>query len=251
MASSTSTISPLVSKLQNYGSLLPEEEELLATAVSGVREVEANADLVREGTSPDYSTLLLSGFAGRYNITREGTRQITALHVPGDFIDLHCFLMKPMDHSIVALTTCKVATVPHDVLGEIVDTQPGLARLLWLNTLIDGGTHRKWSIALGSLLAHQHLAHLMCELYLRMQQIGRTQDGSFHIPFTQTLLSECLALSAVHTNRTVQMLRSEKVLRWERDLITITDWDRLVEIGEFDPTYLRISKEAVVFADFG
>jgi CRP-like cAMP-binding protein len=156
--------------------------------------------------------------------------------------------MKPMDHSIVALTTCKVAMVSHETLGRIFDTQPRLARLFWLNTLIDGGTHRKWSFALGSLLGHQHLAHLICEMYLRLEQIGGTEDWSFHIPLTQLLLSECLALSTVHTNRLVQMLRSEQVIRWERDLITILDWERLVEIAEFDPTYLRIDQRQTVLA---
>lgn len=204
--------------------------------------------MVVEGTSPDHSTLLLSGFAGRYNVTKEGRRQITALHVAGDFVDLHCYLLKPMDHSIMALTTCTIATVPHDVLGKIFNTQPKLARLFWLNTLIDGATHRQWSVSLGSLQAHQHLAHLICELYLRMEQIGRTEDSGFHLPLTQTLLSECLALSSVHMNRTVQMLRAEQVIRWERDLITITDWDRLVDIGEFDPKYLRISASKLASA---
>jgi CRP-like cAMP-binding protein len=154
--------------------------------------------------------------------------------------------MKPMDHSIVALTTCKIAMVPHETLGRIFDTQPRLARLFWLNTLIDGGTHRKWSFALGSLSAYQHLAHLICEMYLRTEQIGQTREGSFHLPLTQVLLSECLALSPVHTNRVVQMLRGEQVIRWERDLITILDWDRLVEIGEFDPIYLRVDQRQTV-----
>jgi hypothetical protein len=48
----------------------------------------------------------------------------------------------------------------------------------------------------------------------------------------------------VRANRTIQHLRAEKVISWERDLVTIKDWDRLVEMGEFDPTYLRLPKSA-------
>lgn len=199
-----------------------------------------------EGTSPDFSCLLLSGFSARYNVTLEGSRQITALQVPGDFVDLHNFIMKPMDHSIVALTECRVAMVPHAALARISAEHQHLSRLLWLSTLIDGGTHRRWAFALGSLQGHQHLAHLICELYLRMEQIGQTENGAFHIPLTQAVIGECLALSAVHTNRVVQMLRGENVIRWERDLITILDWERLVEIGEFDPTYLHMPKSKVL-----
>jgi len=240
MASAISAVRPLVTKLRNYGPLSAEEELTLDAAVSSIRQVDAEADMVLQGTSPNHSTLLLSGCVGRYNLTRSGGRQITSLHVPGDFVDLHSLLLKPIDHSIFALVASSIAVVPHDRLQQIIDTQPRLMRLLWLNTLIDGATHRQWSIGLGSLYSHQHLAHIICELYVRLEQIGLTDGGQFHIPLTQVLLSQCLAVSTVHTNRAVQILRSENVIRWERDLVTIMNWDKLVAIGEFDPTYLRV-----------
>jgi CRP-like cAMP-binding protein len=244
MASSRLTIQPVITKLSNYGELSPEEKQSLEAAVSEIRVVEPDQDMVLEGTSPHHSSLLLSGFAGRYNLSAEGKRQITALHVEGDFVDLHSFLMKPMDHSIVAVDTCRVALVPHAALNRITEEHPRLTRLLWLNTLIDAGMHRRWEFGLGSLQAHQHLAHLLCEMSLRLDQIGKTDNGSFHFPITQLVLSECLALSPVHTNRVIQKLRAENVISWERDLVTVNNWDRLVEIGEFDPTYLRIPKTA-------
>jgi CRP-like cAMP-binding protein len=236
----------LVARLSNYGHLSDEEQAALENAVSSEHETPPNSDIAFEGSSPDHSTLLLSGFAARYNLTGEGKRQITSLHVAGDFIDLHSLLMKPMDHSIFAVTTCRLAAVPHDRLTRICELYPNLARLLWLNTLIDGGTHRRWSFCLGSLQAHQHLGHMLCELYLRLKQIGRVDENTFHIPLTQGLMSECLAITPVHANRAVQRLRADKVIAWERDLITIKDWGRLVEISEFDPTYMRIAKQAAV-----
>jgi CRP-like cAMP-binding protein len=243
MASTRPVVQPLFNKLLNYGELSSDEKQSLEDAVSSVREVLPDHDLVAEGTTPDYSCLLLSGFAGRYNISVEGKRQITALHVAGDFVDLHSFLMKPMDHSIGAIGTCRIATVSHAALARITENHPRLTRLLWLNTLIDAGTHRRWEFILGSLQGHQHLAHLVCEMYLRLAQIGKAdKDGSFHLPLTQMILSECLALSPVHTNRVIQKLRGENAISWERDLITIKNWDRLVETGEFDPTYLRMPK---------
>ncbi|QQR39663.1 Crp/Fnr family transcriptional regulator [Devosia rhizoryzae] len=239
MASIQSAVQPLAAKLRQFDALSQEEEQVLEAAVSSIREIDVNQDMVVEGESPEHSTLLLGGFAARYNVTAEGRRQITAVHISGDFVDLHSFLMRPMDHSITALTPCQIAVVPHSGLTRITETHPHLTRLLWLSTLVDGGIHRKWAVALGSLQGHQQLAHLLCELYLRLKQVGLTDGWSFQLPLTQTLLSECLALSTVHTNRVVQMLRKDDVIRWERDQITIVDWDRLVDIAEFDPTYLR------------
>ncbi|MDB5612860.1 MAG: Crp/Fnr family transcriptional regulator [Devosia sp.] len=240
MSSSIPTVLPLVTKLRNYAALSPQEEQVLDEAVAGIREYESGQDIVVEGTSPNHSSLLLSGLAGRFNMSVEGKRQITSLHIAGDFVDLHSFLIKPMDHSIVALGTCRIATVPHATLTAITEQHPRLTRLLWLNTLIDAGTHRRWEFCLGTLQGHQHLAHLVCEMYLRLKQISQADNNSFHLPITQGVLSECLAQSVVHTNRVVQQLRAENVISWERDLITIKDWDRLAEMGEFDPTYLRM-----------
>jgi CRP-like cAMP-binding protein len=225
MASDASIIQPLIAKLSHYGELSPEERQSLEGAVADIRVFEPEQDIVVEGATPDHSSLLLSGFAGRTNMSIEGQRQITALHVAGDFVDLHSFLMKPMDHSIGAISTCRIATVPHTALTRITEEHPRLTRLLWLNTLVDAGMHRRWEFALGTLQGHEHLAHLICELFLRVEQIGATDNGSFHLPITQAILSECLALSHVHANRVVQKLRSENLIRWERDVVTIVNWD--------------------------
>jgi len=244
MAPAAFSTRPLVTKLLNYGPLSLEEEKALDQAASSFREVVAGEDMVLEGSSPDHSTLLLSGFAARYNLMLDGKRQITSLHITGDFVDLHSLLMRPMDHSILALTTCTIASFPHDRLISIQERFPNLARLLWLNTLVDGGAHRRWTVCVGSLQGPKHLAHLICEMYLRLKQIGRTDSWSFHIPLTQSLMSEALAISTVHANRVVQVLRHSQLIRWERDLITIMDWERLVDMAEFDPTYLRMPKDA-------
>jgi CRP-like cAMP-binding protein len=244
MASDAFVVRLLIARLLNYGPLSLGEQTLLEQSVSHEREVLPDTDLVLEGTSPSHSTLLLSGFAARYNLKLDGSRQITSLHVAGDFVDLHSVLMKPMDHGIVALTTCQVAMFPHERLAHISEQFTGLARLFWLNTLVDGGTHRRWSFCLGSYQAHQHLAHLICELYLRLQQIGRVDDHSFHLPLSQATVGECLAITPVHANRAVQKLRARGEISWERDLITIKDWDGLVQSAEFDPTYLRMPKTA-------
>src|SRR6185503_3260501 len=101
-------------------------------------------DLVQEGDRPTESKLLLEGFAARYKLFRSGKRQITALHVSGDFVDLHSFVLKPMDHAVVALSPCTVAAVPHPALREITERQPHLARLFMLNLALDGAIHRQW-----------------------------------------------------------------------------------------------------------
>src|ERR1700712_415626 len=106
--------------------LAPDEKSLLLNAVDRCFTVKAKHDIVREGARPDHCTILLSGFATRYRLLPDGARQFTALHVPGDFVDLQSFPLHLMDHSLGALSDCELASIPHSVLMEITETRPHL-----------------------------------------------------------------------------------------------------------------------------
>jgi CRP-like cAMP-binding protein len=234
---------PLVLKLSRRDRLSAEEERALLDAISTPREVAADQDLVREGDRPNASTLLLEGFAARYRHLSNGKRQITSLHVSGDFVDLHSLLLKKMDHSILALTPCVIAPVSHEALRRITEHYPHLTRMLWLGTLIDSAIHRETLVSVGRRSPVAHIAHLICEIFTRLQQVERVDGMSFQFPITQIELGDVLGLSTVHANRSLQQLRAENVITWRGTTVTIENWDRLREIAEFDPTYLNLSIE--------
>lgn len=236
-------IEPLLLNLRSHDVLTEDEVKDLSTVIVKERRFAAGEDIVSEGTRPTYSTLLLDGFSGRYKVMSDGTRQITALHVPGDFVDLHAFLLKQMDHGIVAMSPCHVAFADHGQLRRITEKAPHLTRLLWLGTLVDGAIHREWIVAMGRRSKKAHLAHLICELFVRLQVVQRTNGNSFQFPLTQVEMADVLGLSLVHLNKTLQTLRKEGAFTWENRTITISDWERLQEIAEFDPTYLSLMVE--------
>ena len=241
----TPKITTLVEKLSLRDRISPEEIEGLQKALEPPKTIAAGSDIVREHSRPLHSTLLISGFSARYSTLEDGARQITEINVAGDFIDLHSLLMKQMDHGVVALTECVIAEAPHSGLIDITERHPHLTRLLWLDTIIDAAIHRQWLVAMGRRSGLGHLAHLVCELYLRLQAVGKTGDLSFDLPLTQTTLGDALGLSTVHVSRLISELRSEGVVAWAGGRIDILDWRRLAEIAEFDPTYLRLQSEPV------
>lgn len=200
-------------------------------------------DMVSEGSQPHFSTLLIEGFAARDKHVPSGKRQIVSIHVPGDFVDLHSFLLKEMDHSVVAFTDCRMALVPHDRLRDITERYPNLTRLLWFSTLIDASIHREWLLGMGRRKAFANVAHLICELYIRLRVMGLTRDWRFDLPLTQQELADTTGLSIVHFNRALQDLRSRHLLTWEAGVVTITDWPGLVRRGEFDPDYLQLNMD--------
>ena len=238
-------ITTLVEKLSLRDRISPDEIEALQKALEPPKTVPAGSDIVREHTRPLHSTLLISGFSARYSTLEDGARQITEINVAGDFIDLHSLLMKQMDHGVVALTECVIAEAPHSGLIDITERYPHLTRLLWLDTIIDAAIHRQWLVAMGRRSGLGHIAHLVCELYLRLQAVGQTGEMTFDLPLTQATLGDALGLSTVHVSRLISELRGEGVIHWSNGQIDILDWRRLAEIAEFDPTYLRLQSDPV------
>ena len=152
---------------------------MLEGAAVRPRQVNKGVDILLEGDRPPECTVLLEGYAGRYNLLRNGKRQITALHLPGDFVDLDSFLVKRMDHAAMAITPCTVGVISHDSLREISENHPHLARLLWLTTLVDGAINRRWLVAMGRRSALEHTAYLLCELFVRLEAVGLVTEDSF------------------------------------------------------------------------
>jgi len=236
-------IDPLLLNLEQHDVLTDEERDILRRIVVREKRFSAGEDLVVEGSRPGQSSLLVEGFAARYKLTAEGMRQITALHVAGDFVDLHAFLLKTMDHGVVALSPCRVGLSDHADLKIVTERYPHLTRMLWLDTLIHGSIHRAWIVAMGRRSKASHLAHILCELYVRLGVVRRTDSWSFHLPLSQSEMADVLGLSLVHMNRVIQTLRRESLISWNNQTITILDWARLKEVAEFDPTYLSLSAE--------
>lgn len=221
-------------------SLSLEEGRVLEEAVSHCLDLPADVDLVCWGELVDVSTLVIDGWTCRYGQLEDGRRQIMALHMGGDFIDLHSFPLRRMDHSVATLTPCRVAIVPHGALLRISESYPHLTRLLWLSTVIDAAILRQWLMSAGRRSAVERMAHLVCELRVRLEVVGLVEGPELVLPFTQVELADVLGISSIHTNRVIGELRERGLLAWRGRRITIPDVRRLEKFAHFDATYLAL-----------
>lgn len=237
-------IERLITKLRIYDRLPEEEEAALRSAVGPVRAFTRGEVLVHARERTRQCMILLSGVVHRYKTLADGRRQSLELSIPGDFIDLHSFTMKRIDHDIACLRDCRVATVPHDRLEAISTEFPHLGRVLWLNTMIDSAIHRELIVSLGARSAVQRMAQLFCEMALRYEAVGLGSRAGYDLPLTQQDLSEILGLSLVHANRTVRELRERGLVTFQGQKLTIHDWEGLTELADFDPFYLFLSGQA-------
>jgi CRP-like cAMP-binding protein len=219
-----------------------EEERVIRDAVGEVRRVPADELLVRAGEELNVSLLLLDGWLARTKDLAGGERQVTELHVAGDFADLHGFTLKRLDHDVTTLSECRIAVVPHDRIRQITETHPRLTRVYWFFTNIDAAIQRELVLSLGQRSAISRMAHLFCELYVRLNVVGRTRDDGYEFPLTQRELSECLGLTVVHANRTLQELRRRGLVELENRHLKILNRRGLEGVAEFDPAYLYLDK---------
>jgi CRP-like cAMP-binding protein len=233
----------LARKFRGYDEVSDAEINVLEDAIKGTRTFAAGSEILRTDERVSTSCLLSEGWAARSKLLRDGSRQITSIHIPGDFVDLHAFLLHKMDHSVVALVPCRIALVPHENLKRISEKQPHLSRLFWVNTVVDGAIHRNWLTALGRLPAANRMAQLVCEIYTRLAAVGLAKDLEFDLPLTQPVVADALGLSLVHVSRSLQEIRRLELLTWRSRTVKILDWDRLAEFAEFDPTYLSLTPE--------
>jgi CRP-like cAMP-binding protein len=174
----------------------------------------------------------------------DGKRQITAFHTPGDVPDLHSLHIKVMDHSLGAIAASQVFLVPHEKMRATLAAEPSLRDLLWRDTLIDAAVFREWTVNVGRRSAYTRIAHLLCEVLLRMRAVGLASGDSCDLPLTQEELGDATGLSNVHVNRSLQELRGDGLIELRRGSLKVLDWERLTEAGEFDPTYLHLRKDA-------
>lgn len=230
---------PLIARLETFAPLSEDDRQALRDACGNTRQVPPNRDIISEGESPDHVHLVLDGWAARYKVVPDGARQITAYLIPGDFCDLHVTILKEMDHGITALTPATVAYIPHGEMEALIEERPALARALWWSTLVDEAVLRAWIVNLGRRDAYESIAHLMCEMHVRMQHVGLVQDGRFDLPVTQEELADSLGLTPVHVNRILQRLRSEGLITLKERMLTILDIEGLRKVAGFDPNYLH------------
>lgn len=228
-----------VAKLERSKMLPDDAREALLALPYRRRSIEAYRDFVREGDRTQECCLVESGLVSRYKTLRNGARQILSFHIPGDLVDLQAALMAVSDHGIRSHVPTELALIEQDALLDLSARYPALGRALWFDTLLDAAIFREWMVNVGRRNAKQRTAHLLLELYYRLEQIGEVDGDSFQMPVSQADLSDALGISPVHLNRTLQWLRSERMIRTISRTVVIDDLERLIAVAGFSANYLH------------
>lgn len=232
--------SKLADRMTKLADLTADDLDLLSNMPTDIAHFGPHQVLLRQRDETSHCRLLLQGYLC-WQEAEMATAQITSIYVPGDLPDLYTLYRPYASSSLVALGgSAVIALVPHRFLHELCERSPRTARALLSILLIDRAIQRNWTVNLGSRDALSRVAHLLCEITMRLQNVGLARDFRFSSPFTQSDLAAACSISPVHANRTVQELRRCNLLQWQGKIISITDWAGLVRLACFDPSYLGL-----------
>jgi CRP-like cAMP-binding protein len=231
--------SKLADRVASLATVATDDLHLLADMASTIAHLSSRQTILRHGDEASQCCLLLQGYLS-WQDAESADGQITSIYVPGDIANLQTLYRPRVNGNLIALGPAIVALVPHRFFHDLVARSPGMSRALLLMLLTDHAIQRNWTVNLGSRDALTRVAHLLCEITVRLQNVGLAKDFRLSSPFTQSDLAAACSISPVHANRTIQELRRCKLLQWHGKSMTITDWPGLVRLARFDPSYLGI-----------
>lgn len=220
--------------------LTDDERQAIRDLPGTVAIVQSNRDLVRLGEVVDRTCLVAEGLMARFGQTREGARQISALYVPGDMPDLHSFVVPRASWALTALTKTTVLRVPHAAIERVTERCPAIAKAFWRDCTLDAAITSEWILNIGRRSARARLAHLLCEMAARYEQIGRFGGLSFALPLSQVHLADALGLTSVHVNRMLGSLKRAGIVQMTKQVVHVLDWSALVSAADFDANYLQL-----------
>lgn len=230
----------MLQKLAYWQPLDESDEQALLALPHRVREFSPQHYLVRERETATHCCVMLSGFAIRQKVVGGGTRQIVSIHMKGDLVDLQNSILGVADHSVQMLTKGQVALIPREHVKQLALDHPRVGMAMWQDTLVDASIFREWIANVGRRNAYARIAHLLCEFSLRLEVAGLGKVTNYLLPMTQEQLADAVGLTPVHVNRTLKTLEAEDLIGRRQRMVTIGDWQRLADAGDFDPTYLHL-----------
>lgn len=234
---------PFLRKLEAYAPLRIESRREIEKLTSRIEHLGTHADISYEDEEFRTVAVLLSGWASLYKLLPDGRRQITALLLPGDLCDPNVLLPAATNPCVSALTPVTLAKLSVAAIRAMAASSPDLAEALHWQAMVALNIQREWTVSLGRRSAAERIAHLLCEVWTRLDMVGLANVSDCGLPLTQGDLADAMGSSTVHVNRVLRDLRVDGLAEVHGRRLVILDRQRLANLAMFDPAYLHRHKD--------
>ena len=198
----------------------------------GELSLDRGTSVIEQGAQSPHIFTVLDGILMRYRTLEDGRRQIVNFMFPGDLIGLQSAVHEPASHSVEAVSAARLCVFPRDGFVDLIADKPALGYdVVWLAAREERALEEH-IISLGQRDAQEKVVSLAVFLLQRAKDTGLADDSNrLRVRITQGQIADMLGLSVVHTNRTMQSLRSSDIIRWTQDEIVVPDMDAAREFS--------------------
>lgn len=233
----------LVRRLGTLSPLSKDDVAALRTLSGELVRLRGNADIVSRSEDFEHACLVVSGTVARFVQLKDGSRQFTAFHLPGDIADIHRVATPAAGSALQTLSMATIVQVPAKDLKRIALASPTITQAFWAYAAVDAAVLTQWAVNVGRRDAKSRMAHFLCEIGVRSESCGLGSREEFILDASQAQIGDALGLTSVHVNRTLKALREAKLLSVDGRIVRIANWPSLAALGDFDSTYLQIDQE--------
>jgi len=230
----------MVRNLELRSTLAAEDRQAVLDLPYTLRTLEPSTYTVREGDPPTTCGVLVSGFAYRQKLTGDGARQIVGIHLPGDGLDFQNLFLDVSDHGVQMLTRGEVAFVKRSDLQHLSRSRGGVGHAILVKILVESSIFREWVLNVGRRESRARLAHVLCELGVRLDAEGLAHEYGYELPMTQEQLADALGLTPVHVNRTLKALEADGLIARDKRVVSFPNWERMRRVADFNQRYLHL-----------
>lgn len=234
------TLQRLVTKLRRRSTIDLASENSLLNLPFTLKKLSRSEYLFRSGETISVTYVLLSGFTFRQKVAGDGGRQIVAIQVPGDIVNIQSLQLNMYDHSVQALSDATIAVIPTSALLVLAQSHDEIMFALWLDTFVDASIAWEWITNIGRRNARIRLAHLLCEITLRVEMAGFHTGATHKLAMTSEDIGDALGLTPVHVTRVIKELMRVGLILRERRSISILDINGLRTLADFNQAYLHL-----------
>jgi len=201
--------------------------------------------LVRRGDVPDAVHLVAEGAVGHYAMAQNGVRACVGFYLPGDACDLDCLLSPRSLLELETLRKTRVVRIAHHDLKSICGAYPAVAQAFARENIAQASILSEWLLNIGRRSARARVAHLLCELAVRLERVDRGSRERFRMFATQAVFGDILGLTSVHMNRVFRSLREDGIAQVNAGIVEIHNWAELARIAGFKADYLSLEPMSV------
>ena len=170
--------------------------------------------------------LIQRGMAYRSCTLPDGRRAILDLSLPGDIVGLDRIVLGRGNQEVTAASALGYRALGAARLRELMTSHAVALRIAALMA------EARWRMdrhvaAVCRLDARERIGVFLLDIHDRLLRRGLINRPTFNLPLTQEQIADHLGMTMVHVNRTLRRMRDDRLVLVDRQVVIITDLDRL------------------------